>query len=349
MADFLEYKLLLAKPGVFELTLHQCRLGAKSTKPTTFLIFSLADIDWTKFEVVCNHPSLEQNWTDTSGVHHKTYAPHPPIIKQKDQAGKWLTSGAESYPTELNRLLVTWIVACGKARRGSNQAPDLVAPEQNTASKTIFMKGQPSETVKRRRRSEDKAALGGMRSPHLALARVAGAAHTGSCISRVLQEHVNVRIAEHQGTLPNWETDSILGDPFAESDIQLIRQQILTALGHTSTLASRTCIQATVIDAYVQHSGDPEAHLAGWFVTGAPLGIEKPIVSSGIFPIVEEPLGDDLEDIQQFETGWENYRSAESEPEEVHALLTVMRDNGWIIEVDTEKRCSQSFRRQSPL
>jgi hypothetical protein len=69
--------------------------------------------------------------------------------------------------------------------------------------------------------------------------------------------------------------------------------------------------------AYNTLSGDPDVDLPQWLHTGAPLGILRPITSRGVFPSVEgapptTPL--DTEALEVDPHGWENYRSAESDP-----------------------------------
>jgi hypothetical protein len=123
MALFSEYIALLKRPNVFELTLDQCMFDAASTKPTTFLIFTTAqDIQWSDYALRCTHPRQEHHWTDAWGMARTSYSAHPPIIGQKDQGGKWKTSGAENYPAKLNEALVSLILQFGKARRNSTSS-----------------------------------------------------------------------------------------------------------------------------------------------------------------------------------------------------------------------------------
>ena len=102
MAYFMEYKELLGKANVTEHTLGQCKMGAVSTKPTTFLVFTFHEMDWTYFELRCDHPRTTHHWKDIHGQAQTTFSAHPPLINQKDEHGNWRTSGAETYPTKLN-------------------------------------------------------------------------------------------------------------------------------------------------------------------------------------------------------------------------------------------------------
>ena len=47
-------------------------------------------------------------------------------------------------------------------------------------------------------------------------------------------------------------------------------------------------LRPEVFKAYRRITSDPDSQLATWLETGAPLGIEEPIASSGIFPPVTE-------------------------------------------------------------
>ena len=50
-------------------------------------------------------------------------------------------------------------------------------------------------------------------------------------------------------------------------------------------------LQPSIFEAYRRLTGDPDEHLATWLRDGAPLGINRPVLSAGVFPTVpDEPV-----------------------------------------------------------
>ena len=66
-------------------------------------------------------------------------------------------------------------------------------------------------------------------------------------------------------------------------------------------------LQPSIFDAYRRLSGDPDEHLAIWLREGAPLGINRPVLSAGIFPSVpNEPVSSEyVAGLARTPAGWE--------------------------------------------
>ena len=81
------------------------------------------------------------------------------------------------------------------------------------------------------------------------------------------------------------------------------------------------------------------------------MGIAHAVTHQGIFPRVDEPVQASRADAEAFAQdaeGWENYRSAESDPEVCKDLLDRMVRQGWAESYPTREggiqyHCSQSL------
>ena len=78
-------------------------------------------------------------------------------------------------------------------------------------------------------------------------------------------------------------------------------------------------------------TGDPDEHLATWLREGASLGINRPVLSAGVFPLVpDEPVSSDyVTGLARNPTGLENYRSADEDTSTATSLLEHMVDQDW--------------------
>ena len=92
-----------------------------------------------------------------------------------------------------------------------------------------------------------------------------------------------------------------------------------------------TGLQPSIFDAYRSLTGDPDEHLATWLREGAPLGINRPVLSSGVFPTVpDEPVSPDyVTGLARSPAGWENYRSADEDAPTATSLLEHMVAQDW--------------------
>ena len=90
-------------------------------------------------------------------------------------------------------------------------------------------------------------------------------------------------------------------------------------------------VQPSIFEAYRRLTGDPDEHLATWLREGAPLGINRPVLSAGVFPTVpDEPVSSDyVTGLARSPTGWENYRSADEDAPTATSLLEHMVEQDW--------------------
>ena len=136
-----EFTELLELEGVSCLELSQCRFGAKTTKPTTLMVYL---VDTTFMNKECNHP--KQLWIKPS-TGEKIWAAHPPLVgkewyieashwnrnmllspkdaKQKFLHAPYLTSGAQAYPGEFNEALAKAVCSMVKTPSASSGVYEL--------------------------------------------------------------------------------------------------------------------------------------------------------------------------------------------------------------------------------
>lgn len=103
----------------------------------------------------------------------------------------------------------------------------------------------------------------------------------------------------------------------------------------------QTPMDTELVAAWVEASGDPETEVPKWLVQGAPLGIELPIHSCGIFPPAEKKEGNSVgEAITQGELekkGFKNYLSVESNKEDAEAELARYENLGYLRRLPKEE------------
>eukprot|EP00969_Alexandrium_andersonii_P057532 2535165-Alexandrium_andersonii.AAC.1 len=73
----------------------------------------------------------------------------------------------------------------------------------------------------------------------------------------------------------------------AERELSELRVEALLALGQPAPSVSAGLIPA-FFDAFALVAGDPDADLALWIRSGAPLGVLRPVTSRGVFPTLAE-------------------------------------------------------------
>ena len=95
-----------------------------------------------------------------------------------------------------------------------------------------------------------------------------------------------------------------------------------------------------IIEAWVAKGNDPEIHVSDWIRRGAPLGIESPIPTVGIFPPAEAnnmdfPGQQELEDAaaQMSKGCLTNYSSVQDNVEEAKVELDRYRKAGIMVDV----------------
>ncbi|CAK9106255.1 Uncharacterized protein SCF082_LOCUS49493 [Durusdinium trenchii] len=167
-----------------------------------------------------------------------------------------------------------------------------------------------------------------MRNPHLAIPRIPGLIVPGSRVRAILEE---AQLAQPELTAIG--RDILTGReaiPFPAEVIAHLRARVVQALGGAQKQRDRTArattpIEANVIEAWGNATGDPDsATLCEWLDHGAPLGYHQSIPTNGIFPTVpSETKGPEgQQDLYRSLEGWQNYKSAQEEADDLDALIS---------------------------
>ena len=167
-----------------------------------------------------------------------------------------------------------------------------------------------------------------MRNPFASLSKLPNASEAG--------RHLRERLESALDKFPSFvrDVDGVLRgeamSPPPDGLVEAARGAILDLAGERADEGT-IGLQPSIFDAYRRLSGDPDEHLATWLREGAPLGINRPVLSAGIFPPVpDEPVSSDyVAGLARTPTGWENYRSADDDSATATTLLERMVDQGW--------------------
>ena len=189
------------------------------------------------------------------------------------------------------------------------------------------LRGNRLSTAKEIREQENEAATGGMRNPSKAIERIPDAIPTGRRVRQALLH----AIAEDETLLEPCRArfNRQHTDGFSATQLRSLYSTVMKALGATGEMPSRG-ISATLLQAWLTSSGDPDTDLPQWLIEGAPLGVSRPITSRGIFPVrphEARTLYPGL--LAGSPHGWTNYRSSEEDPAVCQAILDRMVNNGW--------------------
>jgi hypothetical protein len=156
------------------------------------------------------------------------------------------------------------------------------------------LRSQP-ESKKLRREQENVDCVGGLRNPTSAVARNSGLQRLGA----ELREFFGKLFAEHPRLLTVAELAGIKdfqGPP--REDVILVQKSLCQAMGVAPAVnpappgGRPSPIQADLCDALAKRAGDPECHIGTWAREGAPLGMDVPIPTCGIFPFSDNQILD---------------------------------------------------------
>jgi hypothetical protein len=159
-----------------------------------------------------------------------------------------------------------------------------------------WLKKKTAPEGKELREQENRACVGGMRSPWKGVA--AGARHreVGERIKSVILKFIESRPLIVDDILDLKDIGFL---NHAERIEKELVPKVAAALGASDVeRGPRSRWRAGIVKAYVEASGDSEIHLGEWLKTGAPIGVAHAIPSCGIFPEVSHE-GEAAENIQR--------------------------------------------------
>eukprot|EP00435_Cladocopium_sp_Y103_P030056 s3225_g7.t1 len=346
-----EFQELLQRPHVRHADLVQCEYGARTTKPTTLM---LAMIGTDELRNECTHQ--QRSWRKPStGERH--WGAHPPLrgkewyipaedwnenmmmtpfqIKQHFRDIPYLTSSAQAYPADLNRMLAelltrnlprlgkvpdqpTEFVVMGKWRNVlKRKAVDGV-------TSTVRAKVEFTAPLKgKRRRVIDRDALdeqywGGMRRPRTVLERLPGYRQAGIRVHQTLQTVLDSCPALESACLDAIGSTSADAGP-SQAHLDVVRDALSKEFSEIDTShctpAMDSQLRADLIWQISRAMGDPDADcIYGWLVDGAPAGISLPIEDPGnIFPPDVEGAADMVPHLLPDHANHHNYTSVDAD------------------------------------
>ena len=249
--------------------LDQCVYGAETKKPTGIL----TSADWMKEVCGLCQEAPDHNHLE-GGLSGKTldYFHDPPVEV-------WRSALAAEYPAGL-----CWSWA--KALKRHLEAPgvrDRLAARSNVA--TTWNKFQRKEDVlpspgvgwKEQREWENQKAIGGLRNPYQAVARLPKAWKAGSrlkaAILRAMRREATRLPARGEGLKRGLEPRLV----------QAAVEELAGEFG-TSPTEEANPYRSKLLAAMLRAAGDPEEDVPVWMEHGYPLGIEAKLGSNAVFP-----------------------------------------------------------------
>ena len=155
-------------------------------------------------------------------------------------------------------------------------------PSQGTVSLDQFPNHLGEPTKKQKRSEEDATTIGGLRSPHMAVANWPSVAEYGCWLRTIIDGLPGIDAPQIEGAIATLGQDGI---PTCIKELACaLRQTLCASLGATAW--AKEGLQGSLIYRLATHLGDRDRPVREWLRDGVvPLGIECPIEPAGIFPL----------------------------------------------------------------
>jgi hypothetical protein len=190
-----------------------------------------------------------------------------------------------------------------------------------------------ADSKKRRHNIEAKSCVGGLRNPVEAMGKVPGLREMGkrvrACLWPLLVENPE-RVGKLVNLIGNSEATGFPQELVAQA------RERLAAEFKTKPDGGAAGVQGWLYKALLGGADDPEQQVPEWLRTFTPLGIERPIIPSGIFPEVEpQGVGPALEKLMAVYANKAgateaNYSSYEENKAEADQQLDSEREKGYL-------------------
>ncbi len=188
-------------------------------------------------------------------------------------------------------------------------------PQEWVISRDVERATAAALQAKRARAQADANAVGGLRNPAHSISNDVKAHSTGDKVRSILMtclEGIDCRALLN--TLGQQDTPTAL-TKLAER----ARHHLEKAFGIDRS--STPGIQAALMKALVESAGDIDTEAVAWLSDSAPLGIDRPIVPKGVFPLAEPTAAASALDETELVTGYTNYSSYDEYRAEADANL----------------------------
>ena len=191
----------------------------------------------------------------------------------------WLTALGAEYPEGLCDA-----IAAGYAERKSD--PTKVDTVKITEEGTIDPLAQATKQQVRKRENAD--AIGGMRSPHRAVARLPGWGAVGTSLRSALDDILDHWWPTCQAVVDSLGTEQ---DGFPEAMVEEARRSLEQLFGTQQRSSVPGKVRADLVEQITKAARDPDDVIASWLRGHTPLGIKNAIQTRGVFPLSSDRLG----------------------------------------------------------
>ncbi|CAK0856481.1 unnamed protein product, partial [Prorocentrum cordatum] len=262
--------------------------------------------------------------------------PGPPVHVHPSLGGRcigpaggsaWKTQQAASRPEGLCSALAF------AYRAELSKQPDLAAKQPTTYD--VFAGQEDAaqqETARQRREREASSCIGGLRNPHRGVGKLPGWAALGAQIAAALEDVAGGLCDAFDRVVEELGRPEATG--LAPAAVRSGQAALAARLGVRHR--DREGPQGEMLEDILAAAGDPETQVPQWLQRYAPLGIEVPILPSGVFPETEPtsvgPAREKLDALLQHCVDWGypvNYRSYEENREEADAVFQKELDKGY--------------------
>eukprot|EP00435_Cladocopium_sp_Y103_P072540 s106_g40.t1 len=257
---------------------------------------------------------------------------------------EWLRYQLAQKADQVNELQKKWLANEEKKRKREYEDAEPVdtrplsqePKSMGAGSKALEAKDKETEVLpsssagpskKQRREEQNDYAIGGMRNPAVAVARLHQVRRTGEMIHEAwlefLRKYPNALKAAKEYGSKDAELDELVLHKWRQRLETLLGVEEKDGITLKEALEFKSPLNADLWDAWRVCSRDPEQCIGQWAREGAPLGMDREIEYSGIFPKTEpEEALETRMDMSALE-GMRNYESVETQKDE--ALIEVER------------------------
>ncbi len=178
---------------------------------------------------------------------------------------------------------------------------------------------------RRERAAEEALAVGGLRNPRASISGSPEALRCGRRVWNVIMKGIAERDYTHH-------LDT-LGSDEVPHDIRMLTMKVRRALADEFGVRGqrKPGVQADIIAAIASASTDVDTEAVRWLSTSAPLGIERPIIPMGVFPLAEPTAAKSATDAYNWLAGSDNYSSYEEHQEAADANLRQELEQGRLL------------------
>ena len=302
-----------------------CEVIAKAVVATWKRV---ANLEWWRYQVETKEGQvgdLQKAWLTNEG---KKAAGETPVRK---------SSRAASIAAKIESMEE------GSSPAGKGEKRKMsVAFERGDVEKDNLPSSSKQPPKKKIRELHNDWCIGGMRNPAYSIARLSLVKETGQKMRKLWDEFMEahpeaVLVAKRYGRPDNSFDQELvkLWKDVLKDHLVKIRDDGLTL---RESYEFKSPLDASLWEAWQKESCDPDNCIADFIRFGVPLGMERPIPPSNIFPKVLEPEEKNQDPLETFELLKEvkNYKSVRDQPQEAGIEIQRYLDKKFCVRVSWE-------------